>query len=53
MKKKTLQITIEFPQVEMKHWLLSPRLFILVKVLSPKNLNNLEIKRRALILPCA
>lgn len=39
--KKTLQISIEFPQVEMKHWLLSPRLFMLVKVLCPKNMNIL------------
>lgn len=39
--KKALQITIELPQVEVKHWLLSPRLFILVRMLCPKNLNIL------------
>lgn len=40
-EKKTLQVTIEFPQVEMKHRLLSPRLFTLVEGLTPKNLNIL------------
>lgn len=39
--KKALQITIELPQVEVKHWLLSPRLFILVRMLCPENLNIL------------
>lgn len=40
-KKKTLQITIEFPHVEIKHCLFSPRLFVLLLVLIPKNLNIL------------